>query len=64
MELPGLADALGKPIIGVVDAGKLFDPMVDELKKKSMIIFRSADRAVRALAVYIESRLYRKRFSK
>ncbi len=63
MELPGLVDELGKPVIGVVDAGKLFDPMVDELKKKNMIIFRSADRAVRALAMYIELRLYRKRLS-
>ena len=55
MDLPGLVGALGKPVIGVVDAGKLFDPMVDELKKKNMIIFRSADRAVRALAVYFNA---------
>jgi acyl-CoA synthetase (NDP forming) len=57
MNLPVLVNALEKPVIGVVDAGRLYDPMVHELTKKGMAIFRSADRAVRALAVYIAARL-------
>ena len=56
VELPKLVNALEKPVIGVVDAGTLYDPMVHELSKKGMVIFRSADRAVKALAVYIEAR--------
>ncbi len=59
MELPGLVESLEKPVIGVVDAGSLYDPMARELAKKGMVIFRSADSAVRALAVYIKSVLTR-----
>ncbi len=59
MELPELVYSLSKPVIGVVDAGSLYDPMAQELAKKGMMIFRSADRAVRAVAVYIDSKLSR-----
>ncbi|MCP4748530.1 MAG: CoA-binding protein [Desulfobacteraceae bacterium] len=58
-ELPKLVKRLDKPVAGVVDAGKLYDPLVDELMGKGMAIFRSSDRAVRALAMYIEGRLQR-----
>ena len=57
IELPELANNLEKPVIGVIDAGKRFDPMADVLESRGMIIFRSADRAIRSLAVYLESRL-------
>ena len=56
IELPKLVNTLEKPVIGVIDAGSLYDPMVHELSKEGMVIFRSADRAVKALAVYIESK--------
>ena len=55
-ELPKLVNTLEKPVIGVIDAGSLYDPMAHELSKDGMVIFRSADRAVKALAVYIESK--------
>ncbi len=57
MEMPALAAVLDKPVVGVVDAGRLYDPLVDELVKKGMAVFRSSDRAVTALALYIEGRL-------
>jgi acyl-CoA synthetase (NDP forming) len=57
VEMPRLAARLDKPVVGVVDAGRLYDPLVDELVKKGMAVFRSSDRAVTALALYIEGRL-------
>lgn len=63
MELPELADTLDKPVIGVVDAGKLFDQMADELKSRNMVIFRSVDRALNALALYTDARLSRNKTS-
>ena len=45
------------PVVGVVDGGKLYDPLVDELMSKNMPVFRSSDSAVRALALYLEGRL-------
>ena len=63
MELPKLVETLKKPVIGVINGGRLYDPMVDELSKKGMVIFRSADRAVRALTVYINARLFAKRIN-
>ena len=56
-ELPGLLAGLQTPVVGVVDAGRLYDPLVDELMGKGMVVFRSSDRAVRALAMYIAGRL-------
>jgi len=57
LEMPRMAAQLEKPIIGVVDAGRLYDPLVDELMQNGLPVFRSSDRAVRALAMYIEGRL-------
>ncbi len=57
VEMPKLAERLDKPVVGVVDAGRLYDPLVDTLVRKGMAVFRSSDRAVRALALYIEGRL-------
>ena len=56
--LPGLVSSLEKPVIGVVDAGRLYDPLVDTLTDGGMVIFRSSDNAVKVLAIYIEGRLY------
>jgi hypothetical protein len=38
-----------------------YDPLVDELMAKGMAVFRSSDRAVQALAMYIEGRLQAER---
>lgn len=56
--MPALAARLTKPVVGVVDGGRLYDPLVDELMEKGMAVFRSSDRAVQSLAMYIEGRLY------
>lgn len=58
MQMPTLAAQLTKPVIGVVDAGHLYDPLVDNLMAKGMAVFRSSDRAVQTLAIYIEGRLH------
>lgn len=60
-ELPLLIAGLDKPVIGVVDGGRLYDPLVDVLMKQGVAVFRSSDRAVNALAMYIEGRLHTQR---
>jgi acyl-CoA synthetase (NDP forming) len=57
--LPRLAAATDKPVIAVVDAGRLFDPLVETLRRGGLPVFCSADRAVRALCTWID--LKRKR---
>jgi hypothetical protein len=56
--MPQLIDELEKPVVGVVDAGRLYDPLVDLLVSKGMAVFRSSDRAVQSMAIYIEGRLH------
>lgn len=55
--LPELAARSRKPIVGVVDGGKLYDPLVEALEAAGLPVFRSSDRAVAALGKYIEGRL-------
>lgn len=55
-EMPALIAALDKPVIGVVDGGQLYDPLVEVLMRKGVAVFRSSDRAVSALAMYMEGR--------
>jgi hypothetical protein len=38
----------------VVDAGTLFDPMANALQEGGLPVFRSADRAVRALCKWVD----------
>lgn len=54
-ELGEIIKNTDKPIIGVIDAGELYDPMAEELGNCGMAIFRSVDRAERALALYIDA---------
>ncbi len=61
LRMPELAARLDKPVVGVVDGGRLYDPLVDELVAKGMAVFRSSDRAVQTLAMYIEGRLQSER---
>ena len=51
--LPRAAAASEKPVVAVVDAGTLFDPLAETLKAGGMPVFRAADRAVRALCKWI-----------
>lgn len=55
--MPELVRQTRKPVIGVVDGGRLYDPLVDILIARGMVVFRSSDRAVQALALYIQGRL-------
>ena len=52
--LPRLAAATDKPVIAVVESGRLFDPLVETLHEGGLPVFRSADRAVRALCTWID----------
>jgi len=55
--LPGVVASSPKPIVGVIDGGALFDPMADKLMERGVCIFRSSERATRALVRYTEARL-------
>ncbi|HSB54090.1 MAG TPA: hypothetical protein VLD58_07025, partial [Gemmatimonadales bacterium] len=55
--LPPIAARSEKPVVAVVDAGTLFDPMVEALEEQGMAVFRSADQAVAALGRYIAGKL-------
>jgi acyl-CoA synthetase (NDP forming) len=56
--LTQVAAQTDKPIIGVVDGGRLFDPLRDALLAAGVPIFPVCDRAVAATALYIEARLH------
>jgi acyl-CoA synthetase (NDP forming) len=55
--LPALVASCVKPIVAFIDGGALFDPMADKLMAKGVCIFRSSERATRALVRYTEARL-------
>ena len=55
--LPGLVASCPKPIVAFIDGGALFDPMADKLMEQGVCIFRSSERATRALVRYTEARL-------
>jgi acyl-CoA synthetase (NDP forming) len=52
--LPEVAAASAKPLVAVIDSGVLFDPLADALQHGGLPVFRAADRAVRALARWID----------
>jgi len=51
--LPALMLATDKPLIGVVDSGPIFDPLVERMEAQGLPVFRTADSAVRALGEWI-----------
>ncbi|MDD5335375.1 MAG: acetate--CoA ligase family protein [Rhodoferax sp.] len=55
--LPKLVASCPKPIVAFIDGGALFDPMADKLMAQGVCIFRSSERATRALVRYTEARL-------
>lgn len=55
--LPAAAADSRKPVVAVVDAGRWFDPLADQLQQGGLPVFRSADRAVRVLCEYIDVKL-------
>ncbi len=54
--------ASSKPLIIVVDSGKLYDPMAEGFQNHGLPVFRSADIAVSVLGKYIHNRLQNKRW--
>lgn len=56
--LPDVVRQSDKPIIGVIDGGRLYDPLRDVLMAAGVPVFPVCDRAVSALAQYIQARLY------
>lgn len=56
-QLPQLVASQDKPILGVIDGGELYTPLVEKLKDRGVAVFRSCDHAVQALTKYIEGRL-------
>jgi acyl-CoA synthetase (NDP forming) len=55
--LVDLLPVLDTPVIGVVDGGRQYDPLVDRLKAVGLCVFRTSDQAVAAIAHYIDGRL-------
>lgn len=55
--LPAVAAAHDTPLVAVVDSGRLFDPMAEVLESGGLPVFRSADRAVRVLCKWVDSKL-------
>jgi acyl-CoA synthetase (NDP forming) len=56
--MPPLAARFEKPVIGVIDAGRLYDAFAARLMDQGVCIFRNCARATTALARYVEARLY------
>lgn len=52
-----VASESGKPVVAVVDAGALYDPLARALEADGVPVLRLADRAVRLLGRYLEARL-------
>ncbi|WP_028576831.1 acetate--CoA ligase family protein [Desulfomicrobium escambiense] len=46
-----------KPLVAVVDGGEMYNPFAAMLREHGMPVFRDADRAVRALGLYVQARL-------
>jgi len=65
-QMPKMVAALDKPLIGIVDGGALYEPLVAAMKDKGVCVFRSCGAGVKALARYTRARLraevIRKRF--
>jgi acyl-CoA synthetase (NDP forming) len=56
--LPPLFNSLDKPLVTVAEGGALFDPLAEALTRAGIPVFRNCDRAVAALAKYMEGRLH------
>lgn len=52
-----IAGQSAKPIVAVVDGGEMYNPFAAMLRARGMPVFRDADRAVRALGLYVRGRL-------
>ena len=55
--MPPMVERNDKPIIGIVDGGRLYDAMSARLMDQGVCIFRNCARGTQALVQYIEGRL-------
>jgi len=55
--LPQVVAEQRKPVIAIIDSGELFDPLAEAIEDGGIPVFRSADRAVRVLCRYIDTKL-------
>jgi protein tyrosine phosphatase (PTP) superfamily phosphohydrolase (DUF442 family) len=56
--MPPLVEQNGKPVIGIVDGGQLYDAMSAALMDQGVCVFRNCARGTRALVRYVEARQY------
>ncbi len=56
--MPPLVNRNDKPVIGIVDGGRLYDAMCARLMDQGVCVFRNSARGTRALVRYAEARLY------
>ena len=56
--MPPLAARFDKPLIGVIDAGRLYDAFAARLLDQGVCVFRNCARATAALVQYVQARLY------
>lgn len=55
--MPPLVARHAKPVIGVADAGRLYDAMCARLMDQGVCVFRNCARATSALVRYVDARL-------
>ena len=55
--MPPLVNQHDKPIIGIIDGGRLYDAMAERLMDQGVCVFRNCARGTRALVQYTEARL-------
>lgn len=55
--MPALVDRHDKPVVGIVDAGQLYDAMAARLMDRGVCVFRNCARGTRALVHYVDARL-------
>jgi acyl-CoA synthetase (NDP forming) len=55
--MPPLVESNDKPVIGVIDAGRIYDAFAARLMDRGVCVFRNCARATAALARYAEARL-------
>ena len=52
-----LSEKSEKPVVTVIDGGRLYDPLRDTLVENGIPVFQVCDRAVGALSLYMQGRL-------
>jgi acyl-CoA synthetase (NDP forming) len=55
-----LVKSASKPVISVIDSGEVYDPMVKMMEENGVVVFRTADLALKILGRYLTNRLKRR----